>query len=152
MGEAGPKKPKGDGPEVEEVVPHTIKQIYDMCKAHDSRDTFNGQTVGQILVDYRSIYMYPRGVFGYRIIEAKCLAHLYDDINIYLETPIDDVKYKLKLHFTDKKLFKEIRDLLYNNRNHIIAIAGKWESSEEYNCFITEFTSKRQIKVMKQVL
>lgn len=147
-----PKKPKGDGPEAEEVVPHTIKQIYDMCKAHDSRDTFNGQTVGQILVDSRSIYMYPMGVFGYRIIEAKCMSRLYDDTNIYLETPIDDAKYKLKLHFADKKLFKEIRDLLYSNRNHVVSIAGKWESSGEYNCFLAEFTSKRQIKVMKQFL
>lgn len=80
------------------------------------------------------------------------MTHLYDNGSIYLETPIDQVKYRLKLHFTDIKLFKEIRDLLYNNRDHVIAIAGKWEGSGKYNCFVTEFSSKRQIKVLKQEL
>lgn len=134
----------------EGTIPHTIKQIYDMCKAYDCQDTFNGQVIGQILLDDRSSYMYPKGVFGYRIIEAKCREYLYDDTNIYLETPIDNVMYCLKLHFYDEELFKNIRDLLFNNRNHVIVIAGKWKSSGDFNCFVTEFVSKRQIKVLKQ--
>ena len=134
------------------IVPHTILQIYDMCKAHYCEDTFNSQLIGQILLDSRSIYMYPKGVFGYRIIEAKCRAHLYDVENIYLETPIDNVKYQLKLHFEDTGLYKQLRQLLFNNQNHIITIAGKWEKSEVYNCFVTEVVSNRQIKVLKQEL
>lgn len=136
----------------EEIVPHTIKQIYDMCKAHHCKDTFNGQIVGQILLDNRSSYMYPKGVLGYRIIEAKCRAHLYDKSNIYLETPIYGKMYDLKLHFNDVELFKEVRGLLFTNSAHVIAIAGKWESSGEYNCFVTEFVSKRQFKVLKQIV
>ena len=48
--------------EAADNVPHTIRQVYDMCKAHSCRDMFNGQTIGQILVDSRSIYMFPRGI------------------------------------------------------------------------------------------
>lgn len=106
------------GASEEAVVPHTILQIYDMCKAHYCKDTFNGQTIGQILLDSRSVYMYPKGVFGYRIIEAKCRAYLYDNENIYLETPIDNVKYHLKLHFEDRELFKRMKRLqLFCNRS-----------------------------------
>lgn len=147
-----PKETMGGIASEEAVVPHTILQIYDMCKAHYCKDAFNGQTIGQILLDSRSCYMYPKGVFGYRIIEAKCRAYLYDDANLYLETPIDNVKYQLKLHFKDKELFKRMKKLFYDNKNHIIAVAGKWESSEDYNCFVTEVVSDRQIKVLKQEL
>lgn len=133
-----------------EVIPHTLNQIYYMCKAHYCKDTFNGQTIGQILVDDRSVYMYPKGIFGYRIIEAKCRDYLYDDKNIYLETPIDGVKYYIKLAFKDAELFREIKNLIYGNRNHVIAVAGKWESAERYDYFVTEFLSKRQIKILKQ--
>lgn len=153
VSETNAKKAVGDVSEGA-VVPHTILQIYDMCKAHYCEDTFNLQQIGQILLDSRSVYMYPKGVFGYRIIEAKCRAHLYDhdDENIYLETPIDNVKYQLKLHFEDVKLFKRLRKLFFDNKNHVIIIAGKWEKSGVYNCFVTEVFSTRQIKVLKQEL
>lgn len=77
---------------------------------------------------------------------------LYEGMNIYLETPIGAEKYQLKLKLQGTKLFQEIRDLLYNNRNHVIVVGSKWESSGEYNCFATEFSSKKQIKVLKQVV
>ena len=143
---------QGAGTSDKEIVPHTIKQIYDMCKAHYCKDTFNNQVIGQLLLDDRSIFMYPKGIYGSRFIEAKCRAKLYDGMNIYLETPIGTEEYQLKLKFQDIKLFREIRDLLYNNRNHVIVVGGKWESSGEYNCFATEFSSKKQIKVLKQVI
>lgn len=54
-----------------ENIPHTIKQIYDMCKSYDCNTIFNNQTIGQILIDCRSIYMFSRGIFGYWVIEAK---------------------------------------------------------------------------------
>lgn len=143
---------KHDSKEAKEVVPHTIGQIYNMCKAHYCKDTFNGQVIGQILVDGRSIYMYPKGIYGYRLIEARCRARLYNGASIFLETPIDDAKYQLELKIKDAKLFREIRDLLYANRDHVIVVAGKWESSGIYNCFSTEFNNKKQIKILKQTI
>ncbi len=143
---------KCDSKELKEVVPHTIGQVYDMCKAHHCKDTFNGQVIGQILVDGRSAYMYPRGIYGYRLIEARCRARLYNGTSIFLETPINDIEYQLELKIKDIKLFREIRDLLYANRNHVVVVAGKWENSGIYNCFSTEFNGKKQIKVLKQII
>ena len=133
------------------VIPHTILQIYDMCKAHHYKDTFNGQTIGHILLDSRSVDMYQNGVLGYRVIEAKCRAYLYDHENVYLETPIDKVKYNLKLHFEDRALYKRLENVLYNNKEHVIVIAGKWKSTGDV-WFATEVVSDRQIKVLKQKL
>lgn len=138
------------GAEDKELIPHTVNQIYNMCKAYSHDDTFNGQMIGQILVDERSIFMYPKGIYGYRLIETKCRAKLYDDSNIYLETPVNNARYQLKLVFKNKYLFREMRSLLYENRNHIIVTAGKWERSEIYNCFMTEFVNKKQIMIRKK--
>jgi hypothetical protein len=135
-----------------ETFPHTIQQVYDMCKAYPCNNEFNGQTIGQILIDDRSIYMYPKGVFGYRLIEARSRKLLYKDTSIFLETPIGDMRYQLELKYKKPQLFKEIRELLYNNRNHVIVVAGKWESSGKFNCFATKFNSKKQIKVLKRVI
>lgn len=51
--------------------PHTLQQIYFMCKSYDCADTYNGITIGRMLLDNRSAYMYPKGVFGWKIIEGK---------------------------------------------------------------------------------
>ena len=41
------------------------------------------------------------------------------------------------LSFSDEDNYKKIRSEIYNNRDKIIVIAGKWESSDEYNKFIS---------------
>lgn len=136
-----------------ENIPHTIKQIYDMCKSYDCNTIFNNQTIGQILIDCRSIYMFSRGIFGYRVIEAKCKKFLYNNQReIFLETPIYNKKYSLTLYFENGELFTEIRKLLYDNRENVIIVAGKWEKTEKFNCFGTKIMSKRQIKVTKQLI
>lgn len=136
-----------------ENIPHTIKQIYDMCKSYDCNTIFNNQTIGQILIDCRSIYMFSRGIFGYRVIEAKCKKFLYNNQReIFLETPIYNKKYSLTLYFENEELFTEIRKLLYDNRENVIIVAGKWEKTEKFNCFGTKIMSKRQIKVTKQLI
>lgn len=47
------------------------KVISDKSKDY-CKDTFNNQVIGKILVDDRSIFMYPKGIYGSRFIEAKC--------------------------------------------------------------------------------
>lgn len=134
----------------EERVPHTINQIYDMCKSYDCRDTFNDQKIGQILVDDRSIYMYPKGVYGYRLIEAKCRKYFYENNNFFLVSSVNGEEYQFELKCIDDSLFVEIKDLLFANQDKIIVVAGLWEKSGVYNRFSTIFNSKRQIKITKQ--
>lgn len=140
----------GENDSVKEVIPHTIKQIYDMCKYFDCDAEFNHKKIGQILVDDRSIYMYPNGVFGLRLVEAKCRSYLYEDKSIFLVSTIIREEYEFELKCSDDLLFRSIRDLLYANRDNVIVVAGQWEKSGVYNRFSTQFNSKKQIKVLKQ--
>ena len=92
-----------------------------------------------MILDDRSEYRYPKGCFGNRIIEATVDGRLYNDEKkeVYLVSPINSKKYTFILSFSDEDNYKKIRSEIYNNRDIIIVIAGKWESSGEYNKFIS---------------
>lgn len=132
------------------TVLRTIRQIYDMCKAHKCSDTYNGLQIGRMLLDDRSLYMYPKGIFGYKLIEAKVSGYFYDTNNqtITLCTPRKDEKYKLLLKFSDKELFLKMREKLFNNRDKIVLVSGNWLQSELSNTFITSINSKRQYHII----
>ena len=132
--------------------PHTISQIYSMCKTYSCKDSYNGVVIGQILLDNRSFYMYPRGVFGWRVIEAHCERYFYkknDDENlpseIYLSLSHKEKTYNFTLQFLNQKLFKQIRSYLHTNQDKTVIVAGKWESAYKPCTFKAQITSKRQI-------
>lgn len=105
-----------------------------------------------MLIDDRSIGKYPKGIFGLRIIEAKCKKPKFYDASkseINLITPIKGNEYTLILRFEDKSLFKEMKDKVFPDREHIIVVAGEWESIGTYNVFQTVFSSKKQLKIIK---
>lgn len=123
-----------------------------MCKAHDCSDTYNGITIGKMLLDYRSIYMYPKGVFGWRIIEAKCKKpYFYDtekkELSLFVSTAAYEYTFILK--FENKELYKEIKNLLFSNRNNFIIVAGQWSSSGFIIKFCTTISSKKQLAIIK---
>ena len=68
---------------------------------------------------------------------------------VYLSAPINSGKYSFILQFTDEILYRTIRDEIYNNRDKIIIVAGKWEASGVYNSFVAEVISKKQIAIIK---
>ncbi|MCC8159258.1 MAG: hypothetical protein LIO50_08590 [Phascolarctobacterium sp.] len=130
---------------------HTIRQIYSMCKSYDCTDDYNGKEIGQMLIDDRSIYMYPKGVFGWRIIEGKIKKPLFydnDKREITLVAPIKNVKYECVLNFDDDALFKDVRNNIYANRNKVIVIASQWSSSGIYNVFCAPIKSKKQVAIL----
>lgn len=138
--------------EAESKPPRTIRQIYSMCKSHDCTDDYNGREIGQMLIDDRSIYMFPKGVFGWRIIEGKRKKpHFYDNgkREITLVAPIKDIKYEFVLKFDDDVLFKEIKNNIYSNRNKVIIVAARWSSSGTYNVFCAPIKSKKQVAILK---
>ena len=129
----------------------TIRQVYDMCKTYKCSDTYNNIKIGQMLIVDRSIFMYPRGIFGYRLVEAKVKSGCYYDNNaqtIILHTPINDNKYQLLLKIIDKGLFNKVRNEFFNNRDKIILISGNWQASKTFNMFYAEVTSKKQYHVI----
>lgn len=132
--------------------PHTLHQIYSMCKDYDCADTYNGITIGQMLLDNRSVYMYPKGVFGWRIIEGKCKKpHFYDatKMEISLTASTEGEEYTFILKFSEEDLFKAIRDIIFQNKKYTIVIAGKWSSSGTFNVFCCTFSSKKQLSIIK---
>lgn len=131
---------------------HTIRQIYDMCKSYKCSDKYNNLKIGFMLLDDRSSYMYTKGIFGYKLIEAKIKRYFYDknSLTITLCTPIKTTKYKLILKVEDNELFNEMRDKLYNNRNKIVLVSGNWKFANEIDSFTATISSKKQYHVIKK--
>lgn len=145
------KSPDGHKTGISKLKPlRTIRQVYDMCKSYTCTQSYNNQLIGQMLLDDRSEYMYPKGVFGNRIVEAKIKTGKFYNPNkkeIYLLGP-SSRKYEFILQVSDNELFSFIRDSLFNNRDRLVIVAGRWESSATFNVFKTNVTSKRQIKII----
>ena len=131
----------------------TIRQIYDMCKSFVCTDEYNHVTIGQMLLDNRSAYMYPKSVFGYRIIEGMAIRGRFydsDKLEIKIAAPITDLTYKFILKFDEEALFKQARNMIFANREKIIIAAGEWKPSGRFNVFYTDVKNKKQMSVINQ--
>ena len=123
-----------------------------MCKSYPVKDTYGNKEIGEMILDDRSEYRYPKGCFGNKIIEAVVKRKFYDNTKkqIYLSAPIDSQKYSFILGFSDDDTYRVIRDELYNNQDKIIVVAGKWEKSKPYNYFISEIKGRKQVAIIKK--
>ena len=133
------------------TLPHTISQLYWMSKSYSCEDTYNNTLIGTILLDKRSFYMYPKGVFGWHLIEAYCKPRYFNTDGsgkIFLELSHNEITYNFILNFDNNILFRSIERKLRNNRNRKIIVAGKWDKADKYNSFSTLITSKKQITVI----
>ncbi|AXH99842.1 hypothetical protein DV702_08900 [Sporosarcina sp. PTS2304] len=131
----------------------TTRQIYEMCKSYPCSHKYNNLSIGKMLLDDRSEYMYPKGVFGNRIIESKVKRGIFYDstkMELRLVAP-SSKKYELILQFADKSLFLDIKNSLYKNRDKLIILSGLWESSATFNSFCTKIVNKSQIVVLNKL-
>ena len=48
-----------------------------------------------------------------------------------------------------KKFMDKIRTEIYNNRDRLFVVAGKWERAKQYDYFISNIYSDRQVKVIR---
>lgn len=131
--------------------PRTLRQIYSLCRSLAVGDTYAGQKIESMILDDRSEYRYPKGCFGNKIIETIVNGKIYNDKKkeVYLVAPINSKKYVLTLTFSDESLYKEIRTEIYNNRDKIIVIAGRWKSAGKSNEIVSEVYGKKQVMVIK---
>ncbi|MFU9946190.1 hypothetical protein ACNF5H_04325 [Fannyhessea vaginae] len=129
----------------------TLGQIYSMCKSLSVKSTYSNKQISEMILDDRSEYRYPKGCFGNRIIEACIEGKIYDSQKkeIYLVSPIASHKYTFILSFDDEEMYKTIRNEVYTNKNKIVVVAGKWESSGTFNIFKTNVCSKKQVLIVK---
>lgn len=137
--------------EVKKHPPRTIMQIYQMCKSRPVTDTYGDKEIGEMILDERSLYRYPKGCFGNRIIESYAKSKLYDNAKkqIYLFAPTNARTYTFILQFKEDSVYREFRERIYNNRNKIIVVAGNWEKSGTYGSFISDVVSKKQVAIIR---
>lgn len=57
----------------------TNRQICNMCKSYPCSHRYNNLVFGQMLLDDRSEYMHPKGVFGNRVIKSKVKSGAFYD-------------------------------------------------------------------------
>ena len=65
---------------------------------------------------------------------------------VYLASPISSKEYTFILSFADESNYKTIRSEIYNNRDKIIVVAGRWTSSGKYNKFISKVWNTLSIR------
>lgn len=133
--------------------PRTLGQIYTMCKSRPVTDTYGDKKIGEMILDNRSEYRHQRGCFGNRIVEAVVGKSGYfynrEEKQIYLAAPLGSQRYSFVLQFQNIDTFDYIQEEIYKNRDKIIVIAGDWQRSGKYNCFIAEIHEKTQVAVIK---
>lgn len=83
----------------------TIKQIYSMCKHFPPNYSYGDEKIGRMILGNRTAYWYPKGVFGFKIIESCVKGHFYDSDKheIYLVAPIANPNYHFILSISDIK-------------------------------------------------
>lgn len=120
----------------------TVKQIYTMCKSLSIDYKFNDIPVWKMLLDNRSVKKYTKGVFHKKIVEADMKYYNNNEKQIFLYMQ----NFNFMLFFDDEKLFKNIRDTLYENKNRKVIVAGDWKGND--NKFRTKISSTKQICVV----
>lgn len=128
----------------------TIKQIYSICKRFPPNYLYGDEKIGRMILDDRTAYWYPKGVFGFKIIESCVKGRIYDsDKNeIYLVAPVANPNYHFILSISDINLYNKIRNMVFENKDKFIIVAGDWKASNiGYGYFETRIYSDRQITI-----
>ena len=129
----------------------TIKQIYSICKRFPPNYLYGDEKIGRMILDDRTAYWYPKGVFGFKIIESCVKGRIYDsDKNeIYLVAPVTNPNYHFILSISDINLYNKIRNMVFENKDKFIIVAGDWKPSNlGYGYFETKIYSDRQISIL----
>lgn len=129
----------------------TIKQIYSICKRFSPNYLYGDEKIGRMILDDRTAYWYPKGVFGFKIIESCVKGRIYDsDKNeIYLVAPVANPNYHFILSISDINLYNKIRNMVFENKDKFIIVAGDWKASNlGYGYFETRIYNDRQISIL----
>ena len=129
----------------------TIKQIYSMCKQFPPNYSYGNEKIGRMILDDRTAYWYPKGVFGFKIIESCIKGRFYDNEKneIYLVAPVANPNYHFILSIPDINLYRTIRNMVFENKDKLIIVAGEWNLSKEDRRIITSIIySNKQITII----
>lgn len=129
-----------------------LKTFYWIMHGMSIDSKYNGQTIGKMLLDERSIEKYhSKGIFGNKVIECKSYCYHRDQKEIISKVGF----YTLVLKFQNEQLYDDIVNRIYTNAPQdkfsglLILIAGNWSKiSNQFNCFETTIFSKKQVAIL----
>lgn len=129
----------------------TIKQIYSMCKQFPPNYSYGNEKIGRMILDDRTAYWYPKGVFGYKIIESFVKGRFYNNAKneIYIVAPVANPNYHFILSIPDINLYRTMRNMVFENKDKLIIVAGEWKLSDfGYDYFKAIIYNKKQIAIL----
>ena len=129
----------------------TIKQIYSMCKQFPPNYSYGNEKIGRMILDDRTVYWYTKGVLGFKIIESCIKGRFYDKEKneICLVAPVEHPNYYFILFIPDINLYRTIRNMVFENKNKLIIVAGEWNLSKEDRRIIRSIIySNKQITII----
>ena len=136
----------------ENAMKNLLVENYSKPPTRDSkRSSYGDEKIGRMILDDRTAYCYPKGVFGFKIIESCVKGRFYDsDKNeIYLVAPVANPNYHFILSISDINLYKKIRNMVFENKDKFIIVAGEWKASNlGYDYFETRIYSDKQISIL----
>lgn len=104
-----------------------------------------------MILDDRTAYWYPKGVFGFKIIESCVKGCFYNNAKneIFLVAPVVNPNYHFILSILDINLYRKIRNMVFGNKDKLIIVAGEWKPSNlGYDYFETSIYSDKQISIL----
>lgn len=134
------------------TVLKSLNQIYLMCKSFSPNESYAGIQIKDMLLDGRTSEYYKNRLEGTFIIEAIKKSRLYDPDKqeLYLTAPVRSKEFDIVLYIEDKKLFWDYANMLFNNHNKVIVLAGNWMRNNINDPFRSNITSKKQIYLSRQ--
>lgn len=134
-------------------TPKTICELYTLLKQLSPSSNYGEMPVSHMLFDERSAYLYTKYVQGEKLIECYPSKKYYDEQKgeFYLESKPEKNRFNLVLSCKDKKIFRQIRDYLFNNNDRSFVIAANWRTVHEakHPTAKSLINSKKQIYLIK---
>lgn len=129
---------------------NTTSKLYYFCKGHDIEYIIKDQLkVINLIADDRTNFLFTKGIFGLKLVEAVFSRYERDNNKIYFNYPVNPLlknKFNLCVEFNQKSDFEKILKKIFKNKDEFknahIAILANWEKDK---CTIVSY---RQIIVI----
>lgn len=148
----------GGGKSTRKVIKHkqlrTLKDIYEFLSGKDISEKIsnNANPVGLMLLDERSGFMHPKGVWGKKLIRARFQRYVSDRKELHFLYDYQKVKFNLICVVESDSNFKYIRSQFYDKERKVfsqeIVIAGEWKYIEESKTAKCKISSPEQIHII----
>lgn len=125
---------------------HSIKSLYFLAINNPIDGKINGYTISELVCFNKTSHIYTKYITGIKLI--VCKYYYYDNTNkcIYFNYHSKYNTIKLKVFFSDEKLYINVKNKFYGFKGDIL-IFSNWSDDNKYIC--TTITSLKQITAIR---